>query len=83
MVCLQSGAQLQNRCSIITPPTFKKIALQEASLEELSKIQYLSYAEARKIVRLRIELKGMLFSSLHSIKDFDSLKIKRLALYLF
>ena len=76
-------ARLQERCSIITPPTFKKIALQEASVEELSKIPYLSYTEARKIVRLRTELKGMRFSSLHSIKDFDSLKIKRLALYLF
>lgn len=76
-------ARLQDRCSIITPPTFKKIALQEASVEELSKIPYLSYTEARKIVRLRTELKGMRFSSLHSIKDFDSLKIKRLALYLF
>ena len=76
-------APLQDRCSIITPPTFKKIALQEASVEELSKIPYLSYAEARKIVRLRIELKGMHFSSLDSIKDFDGLKIKRLALYLF
>ncbi len=75
--------RLQDRCSIITPPTFKKIALQEASVEELSKIPYLSYTEARKIVRLRTELKGMRFSSLHSIKDFDSLKIKRLALYLF
>ena len=76
-------ARLQERCSIITPPTFKKIALREASVEELSKMPYLSYAEARKIVRLRTELKGMRFSNLHSIKDFDSLKIKRLALYLF
>ena len=76
-------ARLQDRCSIITPPTFKKIALREASVEELSKKPYLSYAEARKIVRLRTELKGIRFSSLHSIKDFDSLKIKRLALYLF
>jgi len=76
-------ARLQERCSVITPPTFKKIELLEASVEELSKIPYLSYAEARKIVRLRTKLKGMRFSNLHSIKDFDSLKIKRLALYLF
>ena len=76
-------ARLQNRCSLITPPTLKKIALQEASVEELSKIPYLSYAEVRKIVRLRTELKGMRFFNLRSIKDFDSLKIKRLALYLF
>lgn len=61
MVCLQSGAQLQNRCSIITPPTFKKIALQEASLEELSKIQYLSYAEAPIIVRFKDRIKGNAF----------------------
>jgi competence protein ComEA len=58
-------SRLQNRCSIITQPTFKKIALQEASVEELSKTPYLSYVEARKIVRLRTELKGMHFSSLN------------------
>lgn len=47
------------------------------------KVTYLSYAEARKVVQLRTELKRMRFSNLQSIKGFDSLKIKRLALYLF
>ena len=47
------------------------------------KVPYLSYAEARKVVQLRTELKRMRFSNLQSIKGFDSLKIKRLALYLF
>ena len=75
--------RLQSRCSIITPPTFEKIALQEAGLEELSKLPYLSYTEARKVVRLRTELKHLSLVNLHSIKGFDSLKIKRLALYLF
>jgi DNA uptake protein ComE-like DNA-binding protein len=76
-------ANLQDRCSIITKPTFDKLSLQEASLAELSKLPYLSYEEARKVVQLRTDLKGMSFSNLHSIKGFDSLKIKRLALYLF
>ena len=76
-------AQLQDRCSIITKPTFNKLSLQNASLEELSKLPYLSYSEARKVIKLRTELKEMGFSNLHSIKGFDSLKIKRLALYLF
>lgn len=76
-------ARLQSRCSIITKPHFEKIALQEASLEELSKLPYLSYTEARSIVRLRTELKQLSLVNLHSIKGFDSLKIKRLALYLF
>lgn len=74
---------LQDRCSIITKPTFNKLSLQNASLEELSKLPYLSYSEARKVVKLRTELKEMGFSNLHSIKGFDSLKIKRLTLYLF
>ena len=73
----------QDRCSIITKPTFNKLSLQNASLEELSKLPYLSYSEARKVVKLRTELKEMGFSNLHSIKGFDSLKIKRLTLYLF
>ena len=75
--------RLQARCSIITQPTFEKIALQEASLQELSKLPYLSYLEARKVIRLRTELKQLSLVNLHSIKGFDSLKIKRLALYLF
>ena len=75
--------RLQDRCSIITLPSFEKIALQEASLQELSKLPYLSYTEARKVVRLRTELKQLSLVDLHSIKGFDSLKIKRLALYLF
>ena len=75
--------RLQSRCSIITQPAFEKIALQEASLQQLSKLPYLSYAEARKVVRLRTELKQLSLVNLHSIKGFDSLKIKRLALYLF
>ena len=44
----EAVARLQNRCSLITTPTLKKITLQEASVEELSKIPYLSYAEAQK-----------------------------------
>lgn len=74
---------LQDRCSIITKPTFNKLSLQNASLEELSKLPYLSYSEARKVVKLRTELNEIAFSNLHTIKGFDSLKIKRLALYLF
>ena len=76
-------ARLQDRCSIITKPSFNKLSLQDASVEELSKLPYLSYTDARKVVQLRTELKEMGFSNLHSIKGFDSLKIKRLALYLF
>lgn len=38
------------------------------------KVPYLSYAEARKVVQLRTELKRMRFSNLQSIKGFDSLK---------
>lgn len=69
-------ARLQDRCSIMTKPTFQKLSLQQASVEELSKVPYLSYAEPRKVVQLRTELKRMRFSNLQSIKGFDSLKIK-------
>lgn len=75
--------RLQLRCSIITLPSYAKISLQGASLDSLAKLPYLSYQEARKIIRLRTEMGEIRLANLHSIKGFDSLKIKRLALYLF
>lgn len=71
------------RCSLITPPFFAKISLQKASLDALAKIPYLTYQEARAVIRLRTELGEINLSNLHSIKGFDSLKIKRITLYLF
>lgn len=53
----------------MTKPTFQKLSLQQASVEELSKVPYLFYAEARKVVLLRTELKGMFFSNLQSINQ--------------
>lgn len=75
--------RLQARCSIITKPHFSKISLQQVSLEELTKLPYISYAEARKIISLRTRKREITLSNLHSIKGFDSLKIERLTLYLF
>lgn len=75
--------RLQLRYSIITLPSYAKISLQEASLDTLAKLPYLSYQEARKVLRLRTEMGEIRLANLHSIKGFDSLKIKRLALYLF
>ena len=75
--------RLKSRCSLISPPFYEKISLQEASLDALSQLPYLSYQEARSILLLRTEMGSVTLPNLHSIKGFDSLKIKRLALYLF
>ena len=74
---------LKLRCTLITPANIKKISLQNASLDELASLPYLSYREARKLLSFRTREGNLTWSNLKSVQDFDSLKIKRLALYLY
>ena len=57
--------------------------MQNASLDELASLPYLSYSEARKLLSFRTREGKLTWSNLKSVEDFDSLKIKRLALYLY
>jgi len=57
--------------------------MNRASLFQLVEIPYLSKSEAKRMISLRIEKGKISWDHLKAIKGFDSLKIKRLTLYLF
>ena len=75
--------RLKQRCSLISPANIQKISLQNTSLEELAQLPYLSYYEARRIVAFRTKNGSLSSTELGRIQGFDSLKIKRLTLYLY
>ena len=75
--------RLKRHCTLISPANIQKIPLQTSSLEELAKLSYLSYNEARRVVAFRTKNGDIAVSELSRIQGFDSLKIKRLALYLY
>lgn len=60
-----------------------KIAISKATLEELLRIPYLNKTEAKKIVGLRTRNPNLTLKNIHAELSFDSLKIERLALYLY
>lgn len=75
--------RLKERVKIKTPPTIHKIDMNKATLNELIQLPYINSEDGRKIIALRSSLGKIDFAKLYQIKQFDSLKIKRLALYLF
>lgn len=75
--------RLKERVKIKTPPTIHKIDMNKATLKELIQLPYINSEDGRKIIALRSSLGKIDFAKLYQIKQFDSLKIKRLALYLF
>ena len=75
--------RLKQRCSLISRANIQKIPLQTASLEELAQLPYLSYYEARRIIAFRTKKGNLSPMELGRIQGFDSLKIKRLTLYLY
>ena len=75
--------RLKQRCSLISPANIQKIPLQNASLEELAQLPYLSYYEACRIVAFRTKNGSLSTTELGRNQGFDSLKIKRLTLYLY
>lgn len=75
--------RLHRQVFIDSLPLIQKIDLNQADINQLANLPYLNREEAKKNVFLRTRKGKIDFSSLHSIKGFDSLKIKRLTLYLF
>ncbi len=68
---------------VLQPPRIKKINLNTASAEELSKLVYIRYDLARKIVDEREKVGSFKsFDELAEIADFPSEKIERIRLYL-
>lgn len=74
---------MKQQLAIISPPKIKKIAIDKASLDELTKLPYLNRSEAKKIIALRTSQGNISLLDLERIKGFDAVKIKRLTLYLF
>ncbi|NAS29662.1 helix-hairpin-helix domain-containing protein [Flavobacteriaceae bacterium R38] len=72
-----------NKFKIITQPEIKKLDINTVSIKELSKIPYLSYEEAKKIISYRSKF-GRINSinDLTKIQDFPLEKINRIGVYL-
>ena len=75
--------RLNQQLFIDSLPGIPKIDLNQASLNDLANLPYLNREEAKQILILRTQKGKINLSNLHTIKGFDSLKIKRLTLYLF
>lgn len=76
-------AELNNHFKVIVPANFKKIAINEASLKELSQFSYFRYALAKQIVTYRSmngDFKNI--EDLSKIKGFPVEKAKIISLYL-
>ncbi|MGB1971675.1 MAG: ComEA family DNA-binding protein [Flavobacteriaceae bacterium] len=75
--------KLKAQVYIHTPPKIQKLDLNQVDLWTLTKVPYLSREEAKKVIMLRTQKGEITLLDLYKIENFDSLKIKRLALYLF
>jgi competence ComEA-like helix-hairpin-helix protein len=74
---------IKEQFTIVQKSKIKKLDMNRASLFQLVEIPYLSKSEARRMISLRTEKGKISWDHLKAIKGFDSLKIKRLTLYLF
>ncbi|WP_281235016.1 ComEA family DNA-binding protein [Flavobacterium gelatinilyticum] len=76
-------AELNNRFKVVMPSGFKKIAINDASLKELSQFPYFKYTLAKQIVIYR-SMNGNFnnIEDLSKIKGFPVEKAKIISLYL-
>jgi competence ComEA-like helix-hairpin-helix protein len=76
-------AELNSHFKVIVPASFKKIAINDASLKELSQFSYFRYALAKQIVTYR-SMNGNFknIEDLSKIKGFPVEKAKIISLYL-
>ncbi|WP_370635834.1 ComEA family DNA-binding protein [Flavobacterium sp. JAS] len=76
-------AELNSHFKVVIPPNLKKIAINDASLKELSQFPYFRYALAKQIVTAR-SMNGNFnnIEDLSKIKDFPVEKAKIISLYL-
>lgn len=75
--------EIQLYYTVKSPPEFKILSINQASVIELSGIPYINYELAREIVNYRLlHEKISSFEELAKIKEFPSEKIERIALYL-
>jgi competence protein ComEA len=75
--------KLREQFEILTPPFIVKLNMNEATLDELQKIPYLSRSEARKIIAYRTKNKTISLNILSELfEDFPN-KTERIKLYLY
>ena len=74
--------RIQKRFEIKVLPKIKKLDLDTVSRNDLAKLPYLTATDAQNIIRMRSSNREMVLDDLQNIEGFDSLKIKRISLYL-
>jgi len=74
--------RIQKRFEIKVLPKINKLDLDTVSVDDLAKLPYLTATDAQNIIRRRSSNAGMELDDLQNIEGFDSLKIKRISLYL-
>ena len=75
--------EIKQQFKIKTKLERAKIAISRATLDELLRVPYLNKTEAKKIIGLRTRNPNLILKNMLSEPSFDSLKIERLALYLY
>lgn len=74
--------RIKKRFEIKVLPQIRKLILDTVAYEDLVALPYLTPTDARNIIKWRSSNAGIGFSDLQNIEGFDSLKIKRISLYL-
>lgn len=74
--------KIKKRFEVKAVPQIKKVNLSTASYRDLEGLPYISPSDAQRIIRWRNTNDGIDFKDLQNIEGFDSLKIKRISLYL-
>jgi len=75
--------RLLEQFTLTEPPFIKKVAIQTISLEELAKLPYINYDEARKIIALRTRTRNITVEEAAKVIHDSQKKLNRLKLYLY
>ena len=79
----QVVATLQQRFKIQNLPNIQRLEFATATVQELSALPYLEYTTARQLVQVRSQHPNKPLDSLWQYLSFDSMRIRRLTLYLY
>ena len=74
--------RIQKRFEIKVFPKIHKLSLDTVSYDDLVALPYLNASDAHRIIKWRSSNQKIEFDDLQNIEGFDSLKIKRISLYL-
>ena len=74
--------RIQKRFEIKVFPKINKLSLDTVSCDDLVALPYLNTTDTHRIIKWRSSNEKIEFDDLQNIEGFDSLKIKRISLYL-